>query len=385
VPDRPLRVAFLNASLDIGGSERQMVALAERLPRDRFSPAFVLLTRRGPLADRAEAAGIPIRVLDWGRGHSPIQRAPDVARLAGALRTGRFDIVDAWLFHGYALASFTRPLSRVPVLVAGRRSLSDHKRAFGRADRLLDRVTRARADAIVANAEAVREEVAAYEGLDAEGIRVIHNGIEIRPPLDPAVRAAIRSGWDARPGEVVVGVVANYKRGKGLEMLLRAFAEVVRDAGPPVRLVLIGEGSLRPDLASVVRELGLGDCVVLAGAVPDAREIVGAFDVAVQSSESEGLPNAVLEAAAAGVAIVATDAGGTREILDGGRVGVLVPVRSEEALAAGMRRLVADELSRRELGELARAFVAEAFGMDRFVRETAELYEELAAAKGISR
>jgi len=385
VPDRPLRVAFLNASLDIGGSERQMVALAERLARDRFSPAFVLLSRRGPLADRADAAGIPIRVLDWGRGHSPVQRAPDVARLIRTLRAGRFDIVDAWLFHGYALAGLTRPLTRVPVLVAGRRSLSDHKRTFARADWTLDRLTRARADAIVANAQAVREEVAAYEGLDPGRIRVIHNGIDGPPPMAEAARAAIRAGWGARPGDVVVGAVANYKPGKGLQMLIQAFAEVVRDGSAPARLVLIGEGPLRPELAALVGELGLSDSVILAGAAPDARELVGAFDVAVQSSESEGLPNAVLEAAAAGVAIVATDAGGTREILDAGRVGVLVPVRSEEALAAGMRRLVTDEPLRRDLGALAQAFVVETFGMDRFVRETAALYEELAAAKGIRR
>ena len=88
--------------------------------------------------------------------------------------------------------------------------------------------------------------------------------------------------------------------------------------------MLIGEGPLRPDLAALIAELGLGGVVVLAGAAPDARNVVGAFDVAVQASESEGLPNAVLEAAAAGVAIVATDVGGTREILDDGRAGCLV-------------------------------------------------------------
>ena len=98
---------------------------------------------------------------------------------------------------------------------------------------------------------------------------------------------------------------------------------------------------------------------------------------------SEGLPNAVLEAAAAGLPIVATDTGGTAEILDGGRTGILVPIDDEAAMAEAIGRLAADPDLRRSLGDSARSFVQSAFGVDRFVAETAALYEELAAAKGI--
>jgi glycosyltransferase involved in cell wall biosynthesis len=381
---RPLRVAFVNKSLDIGGSERQMVALAEQLPRDRFSPTFVLMSHRGPLAERAERAGVAIRVLDWPPGRSIVRHAPDVWRLVRTLYRGQFDIVDAWLFHAYSLVSLTRPLTRVPIVIAGRRSLSDHKRAFSRTERLLDRLTRGRVDAIVANSEAVRADTSSYDGLDQTRMRVIHNGIDVPPPMEPAARAAVRAGWGFGPDDVVVGSVANYKAGKGLETLVRAVGQVARD-GPGARLVLVGEGPLRPDLERLVRDLGLGATVMLNGAVPDARSIVGAFDIAAQASDSEGLPNAVLEAAAAGVAVVATDAGGTREIIDGGQAGILVPIRSETALLDGIRRLAADPELRQALGERARTFVAASFGMDRFVRETVELYEELAAARGLAR
>ncbi|HEX5015816.1 MAG TPA: glycosyltransferase [Candidatus Limnocylindrales bacterium] len=382
--ERPLRVAFLNASLDIGGSERQMVTLAERLPRDRFQPEFVLLKRRGPLAERAAAADVPIHVVGWGARDSGIRQVGDAARLVGRLRRGRYDIVDAWLFHAYALAGLTRRLTRVPVLIAGRRSLADYKRGFGRAERLLDRLTRAAPDGIVANAEAVRIEAASFEGLDPAQIRVIHNGIDVAAPIDPGARAAIRAGWGFGDDAVVFGAVANYKPGKGLPALIRTMARLIPDV-PAARLVVVGEGRLRADLERLVSELGLERAVCLSGPSPDARAVVPAFDVAVQASESEGLPNAVLEAAAAGVPIVATDAGGTREILDGGAAGVLVPVRDEPALAAGMRRLAAEPSLRRVLGERGQAFVGATFGIDRFVRETASLYEELAERKGVRR
>ena len=379
---RRLRIAFVVASLDVGGSEQQMLTLAELLPRDRFTVDFVLLSRRGSHVERAERAGAQIHVLKFSR--SMIGSLRESWRFVRTMRRGRYDIVDAWLFHGYALTSLMRMPSRIPVLIAGRRSLSHHKHGFGRVERLLDRLARRSVDAIVANSQAVRTEVAEYERIDAARIRVIHNGVDIPAPIDPGIRAALRAGWDIGPDNVLVGCVGNYKSGKGQETLIRAVARA-HGANPRLRLILVGEGPLRLQLQRLIDELGLHGVVRLHGAEPDARKIIGAFDIAAQASVSEGLPNAVLEAAAAGLPIVATDAGGTAEILDSGRAGVLVPIGDEGAMAEAIGRLAGDLDLRRSLGQTARAFVQSTFGVERFVAETAALYEELAAAKGIRR
>ncbi len=381
---RRLRVAFVVASLDTGGSEHQMVRLAELLPRDRFAIDFILLSRRGSLADRAERAGARVRVLGWRRGHSPIRGQPDFWRLVRMIRRGHYDIVDAWLFHAYAIVALARPLCRVPVLIAGRRGLSDPKRAFGLVERTMDRIARHKVDTIVANSAAVREEVAAFEHLDATRIRVIHNGVDVPEPMDPTTRTALRSEWGVGPEELLVGYVANYRGLKGHGELIRAFARALT-MNSALRLILVGEGPRRAILEDMIRDLGLARVVRLHGAEPDARRILGAFDIAVQASASEGLPNAVLEAAAAGLPIVATDAGGTAEVLDGGRTGMLVPIDDEAAMAAAIVRLAADPEMRLRLGQDARTYVESAFGVERFVAETAALYEELAAAKGIRR
>jgi glycosyltransferase involved in cell wall biosynthesis len=278
----------------------------------------------------------------------------------------------------------TRPVTRIPVLIAGRRSLSHHKHGFGRVERLLDRIARRSVDAIVANSDAVRAEVARYERIDPGRIRVIHNGVDIPAPIPPAARAALRAAWGVGPDDVLVGCVGNYKSGKGQELLVRAHARALPTT-PGLRLILVGEGPRRAELQRLVDELGVHDAVRLHGAEPDARDIIGAFDIVAQASVSEGLPNAVLEAAAAGLPIVATDAGGTAEILDQGRAGILVPIDDETAMAAAIGRLAADPVLRRSLGETARMFVQSAFGVDRFVAETAALYEELAGSKGILR
>jgi len=365
-----------------------MVALAQRLPKDRFAVEFVLLTHRGRLADAAEAAGARVRVLGWEPRHHPhrwVRRAIVLARLApalGALRAGHYDICDAWLFHAYALASLTRPLHRIPVLVSGRRSMSTFKQGFNPIERLLDVLARRSADAIVANSDAVREDVIAHELLDPARIRVIRNGVELPSPMSPAERHARRTAWGFGPGDVVVGCVANYKPLKGLESVLRIAAEL-RPVVPELRLVLVGEGPSRRLLEQMVNDADLSSVVRLHGPEADARRLYSAFDMVVLASEGEGLPNVLLEAAAAGRPIVGTAAGGSTDVVIDGETGLLVPVRDDAALARAVLRLARDPVLRERLGASARQRAATVFGMDRFVAETAALYEELAERRGL--
>jgi glycosyltransferase involved in cell wall biosynthesis len=147
-------------------------------------------------------------------------------------------------------------------------------------------------------------------------------------------------------------------------------------------VVIVGDGPARAGLEAAVAAAGLRDVVHFAGAVPDARPLVGAFDLVLGPSRAEGLPNSVLEAAAAGRAVAATRAGGTPEILTDGETGLLVPAGDPPALRDALDRLAADADLRARLGAAARADVGRRFGIDRMVAETAELYEHLLAASG---
>jgi glycosyltransferase involved in cell wall biosynthesis len=377
----------LTATLNTGGSERQMLALARGLPKDRFCVEFVLLTELGALAPVAEEMGARVRVLDWGRRNGRFHTLHwlwDIARLGPSLRGGRYDIVDAWLFHAYAVAALVRPVAGTPVLVSGRRFMSDGQPRTGRIERFLDGLARRRCDAIVAVSYAVRDDVARDERLDPARIRVIRAGVALPPPMTAEVRDQIRSAWGFGPGHLVVGCVANYKPRKGLETLVRAVA-ALRTQLPELRLVLVGEGNHRPVVEALVVELGVGDIVRLHGRELDATRLYGAFDIYAHPSETEGGPNAVLEAAAAARAITATRAGGTVEAVTDGVNGLLVPINDEAAFSAALLRLARDPALRTRLGEAAREKAATVFGMDRMVAEFAALYEELTERKGIRR
>jgi len=383
--DRRIRVALITVALAPGGAERQMLLLAEGLPRTEFALEVICLESRGPYADRAEAAGVRVRALGLRRKRAsglplaiyPFYVAWTVVRFV-AMIAARYDIVDAWLYHAYALSSMTRFLTRPKALIAGRRSLSDFKARFNRVERVADALARRNTDVFIANSVAVKADVIRRERIPPDRVRVIHNGVQPAPPLSSDERARLRAAWGAGAETIVIGCVANYKPFKGLELLVRAVARLTTHPGvPAIRLVLVGEGRLRPELEALCVTLGVEQTVILHGLEPEARSIYGAFDIAAHASEAEGLPNVVLEAAAAGLPIVATNAGGTGEIISDGTTGVLVPVGDEDGHVQGLARLCLDPGERQRLGEAARADVLARFGVERMVGEFADLYREL--------
>ena len=389
-PVRRLRVAYVPASLNPGGAERQMLALAERLPRDHFDVEFLVLSGSGVYDERARAAGLRIRTIgDDGIPSGPLtrrlgHRASKALRYAAAVRAGGYDVVDAWLYPADVLAALMRPVTRTPVVITGRRNV-DPQQFFGPLERAVASVVQRLTDVVVANSAAAAENAIATGAVSPEKIRIIRNGVVVPPPVTAGERQARRRAVGVEdPAEVVIGCVANFSPVKRHDLLIEAFA-AIQDERCTTRLVLIGEGPLRPALEDQIRRLGLGDRVRLHGSEPRPEPLYAAFDIAVQASHREGLPNALLEAGAAGLPIVATAAGGSGEIVVDGHTGVLVPLEDGAALAGGLRRLVADPDLRARLGHAAREHVEATFGMDRFVAEFASLYEEQAAGRRVRR
>jgi glycosyltransferase involved in cell wall biosynthesis len=383
---RPIRVAYVTASLDPGGAERQMLLLAEGLPKDEFAIDFVCLQAPGAYADRARRAGARVHVLAfkgprlWSGSRLTfwLDLAWNLLRFV-RLTAWRYDVIDAWLYHAYVLTAVTRPLSWPRGLVAGRRSLSAFKARFNGLQRLGDRVAAGAADVTIANSDAVRTDVSQREHRDPDLIRVIHNAVLPPHPLSPAERRDRRAAWGAADATIVIGSVANYKRHKGVEVLIRAVAALVDPADRArLRLVLVGEGPLRAELERLILDLDLAGIVILNGREHEARTVYGAFDVFAFASEAEGFPNVVLEAAAAGLPIVATTAGGTVEIVTDRETGRLVPIGDERGLVAALRELIDDPAERQRLGVAAQAEVLRRYGGDRMVDEFAALYRHLA-------
>ena len=359
-----------------------MLALAERLPRDEFRVDFVCTSEPGLYAPRALAAGA--RVFSLGASPpgraSPValawHRSRKIARYVRLIRRNRYDVLDAWMYPAYDLAALSRPLTRVPVIIAGRRNMGEPEVRYGFVERAANAFASRLCDVTVANSHVAAARAIKHEHLDPHRVRVIHNGVEPVESPPAGKRDLLRAAWGASPDDVVIGCVANYRPVKALDMLISGFADVVK-VMPNVKLVLVGEGPERQRLERLVASDGLSSRVVLHGREPEAPSLNAAFDIVALTSRSEGLPNAILEAEAAGRPVVATDVGGMREVVQDGLTGLLVPEGDRPALARALVQLAGDAALRERMGRAGRQYVVATFGMDRFVREFADLYREL--------
>lgn len=254
------------------------------------------------------------------------------------LRAFEPDLVLAyWLYpDGYGAQRAARTLGLPCVL--GARGSDIHVRSPFNA--WMTRRAIRRADTLLTVSEAMRRHAVTHYGADAERTHTIVNGFDtdvFRPRSQAALRAQLGLAADAR----VIAYVGRLVETKGLVELLDAFA-ALRKTNPRLHLALVGDGVMRAQLVAMIEEKGLGGCVSMPGAVepPGVADWIGASDVLTLPSWSEGYPNVVVEAIACGRPVVATDVGGTREIVDAGN-GLLVPPRDSAALAEALARALA--------------------------------------------
>jgi glycosyltransferase involved in cell wall biosynthesis len=376
---RPVRVAFLAPNLDAGGAERQMLTLAAALPRSRFRASFILMAERGALGAEAEALGLPVYELGMDRARcrqADPRCAPTMLRAASRyLRLARnVDIVDAWLVPAYTFGGLMQPIARRPVLLAGRRNALNVQRSRAWYREAAGRLAMSQVRMIVANSQAAADEAVRNERIDPSRIRVIRNAV-IPVEITPEERERLRLLWTASASDLVVGCVGNFHPGKGHEFLLDV-AQAMQSLVPRMVFVCVGEGPLKPWLDAEIRRRGLESSVVLHTGEHDARGLYGAFDIAVQASESEGLPNCVLEAAVAGRAIVATNVGGTPEIITHGVDGILVTYGDRRGMMEALSALADSPELRQRIGSAAESRARD-FSPERLAEQTGSLYLEI--------
>ena len=362
-----------------------MIALSRALTKQGFRVDIVARSGVGPLDDVAREAGA--RVRDIGQRSPPgtpareryTRRAGKHARWIGLARREHYDIVDAWLHPTDLFAALSRPLTGIPVVAAARIDRLPRWQV-GPATGLLYATVNRLTDVVVACADITAADAIHAQRVPAGKVRVIRAGVELPRPFEAVERRAQRSALGATEGDLLIGCVGNFRTMKRHDLLLDAFARLIA-RHRHLRLVLVGDGDLRSRIEQQIDQLGIKDRVVLTGSVADLPPLYDAFDLFVQASNSEGLPNVLLEAAAGRLPIVATAAGGSGEVIHDGETGILVPVDDTDKLVAGLDRAIVDADLRRRLGAAARELIERDYGMEKFAQQYADLYRELLEAK----
>ena len=373
-----IRIIHVIGSLEGGGAERMLARLVESHANNpRFRHHVVSFTNKGDLADGLRGRAVEVLTLD---ARSPIGAPLVVARLRSYIREQRPCIVQTWMYHADLLGGLAARLAGEERVIWGIRctdvmGMSRHTWAVRRLcawlSPLLPRV-------IVCNAEAARKAHEAL-GYDPERMLVIHNGFDLEVLRAGASRREefrVKQGWSDR--EIVIGCVGRFSPYKDYETFVRATGRVA-DRLANVRFVMVGRG-LETQNGTLVKWLeaaGHRDHFHLLGERSDIPACLAAMDIFCLSSRSEGFPNVVGEAMAAGLPCVVTDVGDAAFMV--GDTGLVVPKEDSLALAAALSQLVAmtrDE--RRSLGMRAQARASAEFTMTRARERFEAVYVALA-------
>jgi glycosyltransferase involved in cell wall biosynthesis len=380
----PPRILLLIARMNLGGPAHHVAVLGSRLDPKKWETLLVTgnvgrgeeehtdarvrvwyLPSLGPDIRPGDDLRALLALIRLVRAYRPdilethTSKAGLLGRLAAVLAVRPRPII-VHTYHGHVLRGYFGPTKT---------------RVFTLLERALSRIS----DLLVAVSAKTADELAELKVAPRSKFAVVPLGLELEPflalALEPDATARARLGLP--PGETVFTITGRLVPIKRLDLALRALAIARRTA--PIRVLVVGDGELRPELERLAADLGCADRVDFLGYRRDLPAIAAASDAALLTSDNEGTPVALFEAAAAARPAVATDVGGVADVVADGETGLLVRPGDPEAIAAAMVRLAADRQLRLQAGLAARARVGERFMPERLLADMEGLYSRLLA------
>ena len=373
---KPVRVLELRSVRGTGGGPEKTILLGAAMADPRHvhvTVCYLRDQRDGVFAIDQRAASQRVDYVEIPERHS---FDPGVwGRLRQLIAERQIDLVHA---HDYKTDLLALLLSRV----TGVRALATVHGWTGHSAREricyypADKRVLARYPRLIAVSSDIARELVEH-GANPTRVTTILNAIDHRQfRRDPQRVADARAALGLAPNHVVLGAVGRLEPQKRFDLLLEAFA-VLQLERPDLRLVIAGDGSLRKALDDQRRALGLTDSVILTGHVTDVIALHHAFDLFVQSSDYEGTPNSVLEAMAMETPIVATEAGGTAELVYDGVHGRIIPIGKVDRLIWGLQAALADPGTMRKMADLARQRVEGELSFESRCRRVEGIYQEV--------
>ena len=362
----------------LGGGQINLLSIAKSLDMTKFEVS-VCSQGDGPLVDEAKRNNIR---------HFPVPFSKKINRkvfqeIAFILKSNKIDILHT---HGGVAGFYGRwaaNRNNIPVVVHtlhGIHYLHYRNCLLKHFYILLERYFSRFTDALIFVSDADRKKGKKLKLAPEDRIYVIKNGIDFSAFLAEKNSMDFMKQWkrelDIESFQPVVGTVSRLHRQKGIPYLLEAAKKILK-VFPAVKILIVGEGPQRQKLESLNRRLGLENYVLFLGERKDAQQFLFLFDVFVLPSLWEGLPYVLMEAAALGKPVVATDVDGVKEMVRDGESGILVPSKNPESLARSVIQLLQDRSYALELGKELKKEISQKYTLSSMVEQIQSLYLEL--------
>lgn len=361
-----MKVLFVDLETEWRGGQNQALLLLKAL-NARGDTMELVATRGSALARRAISRRIKV--------HQVLRQEP---RLSAALkifnltRGGWFDVVHANEAHSVTAAWLAGASKHAGYIISRRVGFPIGK----------SRMAQARyqaAEKIVAISNWVAQQLV-ESGAPRDKLTVVYEGVDLPGNSSAEMRQRVRARCGVADDAPLLGSVGALLPDKGHELLIRAMTQLRHDF-PGSKLLLVGNGPLRPQLEALARELGVSDAVVFSGFITEIEAVYPALDVFLFPSSFEGLGTALLSAMSHGIPSVAFDCCAFGEIIEHGKNGVLVPRGSVEGLAEAAKQILLDRGLALELSRGARQRVEEKFSSARMIAQMSNVYREVASRR----
>lgn len=367
------RVAHLAARLPVGGMETVVARLASHVPASAFASEIWCIDALDALGEELARSGHTVRLL---KRYAP-QDPSLFARLACRLIAHSIDILHchdelAWFYGTWAARAV--PRTRVVMTMHGRRATMEPRHV--REQQRLSRHTHA----LVCVSGFLRQQVIGELDLPPERVLFVPNGIPCQPPTAPGDRERARALLGVPADAFVIGSVGELSAVKNFSLALDAVHVARRDIRD-LRLVVVGDGSMRSMLEFTIASKRLNGVVRLAGVRRDVSRLLPAFDMYLCTSKYEGISLSILEAMSHGLPVLATDVGGNHELLGRSGCGALVPSDDVDGLITAMVDLSRDVGRRASLGEAAAAEVRARYSIESMIAGYDRLYRSTLGLK----
>ena len=363
-----LRVLNIISDTNIGGAGRCVLNYLKYRDQDRFD-VKVAMPQGSLLKPRVEALGVPVLEV---AGIS--DKSLDLAAIGTLKRLIRSEGAQVVHTHGTMSGRIAGRLAGAKVVFTRHSVFPVPVYLSRQPGRLVNKlVNEFFADEMIAVAEAAKDNLT-DSGISPRRITVVLNGVEPLPPLSPEERAAARQAFGLGPDDFAVGILARLEQVKGHQYLIQA-AQLLRDQGRPIKVVIAGAGGCEAELKTLVRAFGLEDTVLFAGFVQEVGRLLAALDVQANASYgTEATSLSLLEGMSLGLPAVVSDYGGNPGVIQDGVNGLLFPVRDAQALADALARLMDDPSLRQKLSDGAKAVYQSTFTADRYARTIEQVY-----------
>ncbi len=339
---RKICIAFIIGGLRLGGAEQQLYHVLAGLDRSRFRPVVITLG-----SELNEFWHEPIARLGISVFHLPrkLGRFFRTLKIRAILRAEKAKIVHSWSFYTNPYSALTGRLAGTPLRFGSMREnydlLADTK--------LIRCIGYWGLDIIITNSVSATKQVEELK-LTKGRVCTLLNGVSIPAPITQTERNNRRAELGCSSQNLLIGTIGRLDKNKNHRMLLQVFAQLLKDR-PCIDLAIIGEGPLKCQLQALAEELGIAARVRLTGAIPFASRFLPVMDVCCMTSYTEGMPNLIMEASAAGIPVVSTRCGDSARLIHHGLTGFVVSPEDNLAMIAYLHQLLGDLECRVRMGQ----------------------------------